>query len=384
MKSKYKIISLSVLAGIGYWIADAVCDFFFFYEGTFWDLLIFHVPAHEIYMRSAGLGLLVFFGLILSKTLLKLKENEVKLEAVLGAIGDHMSMIDKDLNIIWANKIAKELFGDNIIGKKCYEVYHKRKEPCQPYPCLTLKAFQDGKIHEHDTQVIDKEGKIIYFHCIANVALKDKTGKPAAVIEISRDITQFRHMENELMIKINALNNSINAISFADLEGKVIYVNSSYLKLFGYDNESEVLGKSIFEFSYEKKAVMQTIEIVKNTGGWIGEADGKRKDGSSFDVQISISLLKDENNKPLCTMASFIDITDRKKMENELRIKEHAIATSINGIGLADLEGKVIYVNSSHLKMYGYDNESEILGKSVFEFGFEKKDVMQIDETVNY
>ncbi|MCK4728122.1 MAG: PAS domain-containing protein, partial [Desulfobacterales bacterium] len=97
-----------------------------------------------------------------------LRESEGKLNAMLKSIGDHISMMDKDLNIIWANETAKQLFGHDIIGKKCFEAYHRRKEPCEPYPCLTLKAFQDGKVHEHDTQVIGQDGKIIHFHCTAN------------------------------------------------------------------------------------------------------------------------------------------------------------------------------------------------------------------------
>lgn len=80
-----------------------------------------------------------------------LRESEGKLKAMLQSIGDHMSMMDKDLNILWANETAKKVFGEDIIGKKYYEVYHGRKEPCDPYPCLTLNAFQDGKGHGHDT-----------------------------------------------------------------------------------------------------------------------------------------------------------------------------------------------------------------------------------------
>jgi len=50
----------------------------------------------------------------------ELKESENKLSSMLSSIGDHMSMMDKDLNILWANNIAKRIFGDGIIGKKCY------------------------------------------------------------------------------------------------------------------------------------------------------------------------------------------------------------------------------------------------------------------------
>jgi len=131
-----------------------------------------------------------------------LRESEEKFDAMLRSIGDHMSMMDRDLNIIWANETAKKIFGNDIIGKKCYEAYHRRKEPCEPYLCLTLKAFQDGKVHEHDTQVIDKDGKIIYFHCTANVALRDKEGKPTAVIEISRDITEYKRAEEQIQASL--------------------------------------------------------------------------------------------------------------------------------------------------------------------------------------
>jgi len=50
----------------------------------------------------------------------ELRESEGKLNAMLQSIGDYMSMMDKNLNIIWANKITKAVFGNDITGKKCY------------------------------------------------------------------------------------------------------------------------------------------------------------------------------------------------------------------------------------------------------------------------
>jgi PAS domain S-box-containing protein len=141
-----------------------------------------------------------------------LRESEGKLNAMLQSIGDHISMMDKDLNIVWANRITKTVFGNDIIGKKCYEVYHRRKEPCEPYPCITLKAFQDGKAHEHDTQAIDQEGKKIFFHCTANVALRDKEGKPTAVLEICRDITEHKQAELALIERGKELENKTHEL----------------------------------------------------------------------------------------------------------------------------------------------------------------------------
>jgi PAS domain S-box-containing protein len=126
------------------------------------------------------------------------QRNEKKHLSMLSAINDHMCMMDSDLNIIWANNVFIDQFGQDAIGKKCYQVYHNRSEPCEPYPCIALKSFQDGKAHEHETTMLDKNGKKVYFHCTANVALKDANGNPEAVLEISRDISGKKELENQM------------------------------------------------------------------------------------------------------------------------------------------------------------------------------------------
>lgn len=73
------------------------------------------------------------------------------------------------------------------------------KELLEPYPCLTFEAFKDGKGHDREIQVIDKDGETIYFHCTANVALRDKDGRPLAVIEIFRNITEHKKLEEQLL-----------------------------------------------------------------------------------------------------------------------------------------------------------------------------------------
>ena len=127
----------------------------------------------------------------------QLQENESTLTAMLQSIGDHISIMDVDLNIVWANDVAKKRFGNDIIGKKCHEAYHNRSTPCEPSPCITKQAFKDGKIHEHETELTDKNGNTVYFHCTANVALRDTDGNLTRVIEISRDVTELKKAEEE-------------------------------------------------------------------------------------------------------------------------------------------------------------------------------------------
>jgi PAS domain S-box-containing protein len=127
-----------------------------------------------------------------------LRISEGKLNAMLSSIADHVSLIDKNATIVWANEMAKKAFGSDIVGKKCYKAYRGSNRLCEPYPCPTLRAFHDGGVHQHETQITDKEGKTGYFQCTANIATRDETGRPTAVIEVARDITDHRQAEQAL------------------------------------------------------------------------------------------------------------------------------------------------------------------------------------------
>ena len=202
-----------------------------------------------------------------------LQKIEGKLNAMLYSIGDPISMMDKDLNIIWANETTKKIFDNGITGKKCYEAYHQRKEPCEPYPCLTLKAFQDGKIHKHETQTIDKDKKILSFQRTANVAFRDKNGRPEAVIVISKDITEQKqtqealqkaHDELEYRVKERTLelNNALKTVKRSETElsqrklaleklNKELMETNQALSILArnIDRDKELLEKKIYEIT---------------------------------------------------------------------------------------------------------------------------------------
>ena len=122
--------------------------------------------------------------------------NEERLQGILDSITDHMSMVDEHYNIVWSNDIAKRLFGEDIIGKKCYTAYHRRDKICRS--CPIKKTFSDGKIHEHETEVVDTDGNNLFFWCVASVAERYEDGRVKQVVEISRNITEQKKSEKAL------------------------------------------------------------------------------------------------------------------------------------------------------------------------------------------
>ncbi len=117
----------------------------------------------------------------------ELSEERQKLSGIVKSITDHMVMIDEQLTIVWANDKAREHFGNDIVGRKCFEVYHQRPGPCTE--CAVKEVFLDGNRHERITNVNDRNGKKLTFWCTASVAAKHEDGRPRLVVEISREIT---------------------------------------------------------------------------------------------------------------------------------------------------------------------------------------------------
>jgi PAS domain S-box-containing protein len=76
----------------------------------------------------------------------------------------------------------------------------------------------------------------------------------------------------------------------------------------------------------------------------------------------------DAENEPVRLYGIMQDITERKRMEAELRVKERAIACAISAIGMTDPEGKLLYVNDALVKMWGYESADDILGRLLPEF----------------
>jgi len=244
-----------------------------------------------------------------------LQESVEKLNALFRSIGEYISLLDKDLNILCTNDMAKELFGDEIIGKKCYEVFHGRDNPCEPSPCLTLKAFEDGQVHKHETQVITKRGEIKYFHCTANVALRDEAGNPTAVLELSKDITEYKQAEEMLRIERDNLKNIFEAMKdgvyIVNQQYDIQYVNPVLVKDFGVYE-----GRKCYEYFHDR---MEVCPWCKNPDVFAGKT--VRWEWYSFKNQRTYDLIDTSLKNPdgsLSKLEIFRDITKRKLAENQV------------------------------------------------------------------
>ena len=129
----------------------------------------------------------------------------------------------------------------------------------------------------------------------------------------NRDVTDRKNAEEKQLLAQCSLDSSINAVALCDLDGNLTYANNACLDMWGMTSADEFIGKPVECFWERPKAARAIRQSLFINGQWKGELAGKRKDESLFIAQISAFMVRDEAKKPLGLMASFIDITDRKK-----------------------------------------------------------------------
>jgi PAS domain S-box-containing protein len=192
------------------------------------------------------------------------------------------------------------------------------------------------------------------------VQMEDKS----YLIGLARDITERIQAERDLRVMESALAASISGMAFGDLDGRLTYVNDAFLKMWGYENASDVLGKPGNELAKLEEQATEIHQALLGKGSWFGDIVAKKKDGSFFDVHLSASLVLDKDGNPMSLMASFVDITDRKRAEDALRKSEERLrqAVSAANIGILDHDHltDTIYWSPELREIYGWDGNETV------------------------
>jgi PAS domain S-box-containing protein len=148
-----------------------------------------------------------------------------------------------------------------------------------------------------------------------------------------------------LRVVYDALNSSASGVIITNRPGKIIYVNRAFLRIFGYRDKAEVLSRNAADLFPRNEVVRfsDLNDVIGNSGGKTQEFFARHRDGTLFPVEVSSSIVTNGNGKILGMMASFIDITERKHFEDELKKSERELRTlSKKLLDSQELERKLI------------------------------------------
>ena len=122
-----------------------------------------------------------------------LKREKSKSQAILGAIGDGLAMIDREWRTVFANPVLRDMFGETE-GEHCYEARWKRDKVCEN--CVAQRVFEGAEIAKELRHGFDKNNREIWVEVIAT-PLRENS-KVVGAVEVLHDVTAVKKAEEEI------------------------------------------------------------------------------------------------------------------------------------------------------------------------------------------
>ncbi len=256
----------------------------------------------------------------------KLKQSESKYRDLFENIPAAYYQTDKDGNIVMMNPAGIVLLGyqtlDEILGRNiAQDFYYKSEDRIKFLEALNNNG---GQIEAYKVVLKDKDGKILpvstnsryYYHESGEIA-----GVEGIVIDIRERIKSEETLRKSQQEFASLFQSHSEAILYLDSIGTVLNANKRFTELFGYTLE-EIKGKNINYGSIvppdKRKEGEELDKRAVSQDHFQFETFRQKKDGTLIPVSISSSpVLIDGEIKGIIT--SYVDITERKKMEEQLQ-----------------------------------------------------------------
>ncbi len=301
-----------------------------------------------------------------------LKKSQDEKLFILNNIPALIAFQDREHNILYANKAAGDSVNksaEELLGRKCYEIWNIRREPCENCPVHATLISGKGELKEMTTP----DGRIWQ---IRGFPVKDDNENIIGAIEVTAEITkrkkaEQRLKESEIKYK-NLFDNFPIGIFLFDDSGNLLEGNTKVYNSFSGYPPDQSIGKSFLEIISLFKNSDELSKIFKNRA--MERANGKelkpielklvRQDGKELWIYWHSIVLKLKNKSIIQAVVQ--DITERKKFDQMLRESEEKFRTlyeNIAGGTLIISDDYIIRdVNERTCEITGYKKE-ELIGK---------------------
>jgi len=323
------------------------------------------------------------------KVQLAIEESENRYRDLVQNANSAIIRWSKDGSILFFNEYSQRLFGytsDEAIGQKIGILVPETESTGRDLTSL-VQDIVDHPLHyvNQINENICRDGRRVWM-AWTNKAIFDESGSVTEILAVGIDISDRKRMEQDLQASREelrvALESMTDAIFISDIEGNFLDFNEAFATFHKFRNKDEC-AKTLAEYPGFLEVYMSTGEPAKLENWAVpralrGETETsavyklRRKDtGETWIGSYSFAPIRDKDGAIVGSVVVGRDITDKQLVEEKLRESEEAYRTlievSMDAI-FVNRGGKISYINTSGLKLFGADSADKILGRSPFEF----------------
>ena len=266
------------------------------------------------------------FGVLTQRARLEQQRTEAALEnernllrTLIDNIPDSVYVRDLTNRYVLANKTLARRLGladpAAVIGKTdadFFEAKHAADAAIVDQEIFAGKLFLNS---EHTHLFPDGKRRTI----LANkVPLVDARGVVTGLVGIGRDITERKLAEEKIREQAELLNLAHDAITIRDMDQRIIYWNHGAERVYGWSSR-EAIGQITHQLlKLDAQKITEARRLLLENGYWTGELVAQTKDGREVLVESSWTLVRDAAGQPKSTLAFSVDITERRKLEQQV------------------------------------------------------------------
>ena len=301
----------------------------------------------------------------------RVREVTQQFEKIAEMGDDGIVVFDQAFKIVFANQMASEIIGmtkEDLIGRNFFSVIGK--EDKEFLEGTVIRGVGTGEKLCTEMSILTSQGHVKDAEvCIA--LAESVTGEVKTYAYI-RDITERKKFERDLKGSEEKLRNLFERVRhglfISSKEGKFLDCNQALLDMLGYSAKEEFIEIDIAQDLYvnpEDRRVFQE-RIERDGYAKDMEVEFKKKNGERITVLLTGHPIKNEKGEVVGYQGINLDISDRKRIENELREANeffmNLIESSVDGIIAADMKGNIFIFNKGAEALTGYAAE-EVIGK---------------------
>jgi PAS domain S-box-containing protein len=337
--------------------------------------------------QSGGNGIANFFALEreLEKTQQELEISQDQLmraeynfKSLVNVIADPVVIVDHKGRFLEINDKVVEVTGfskEELLGKNFMTTAVVTAKSKAILIKNLTKRMMGIEVKPYDIEANTKSGETVFLELNANKI--EYQGKGADLV-VFRDITERKmieekrekyaeQLEEEVKERTRILreneeklrsifNSSPDVIAVSDLKGNMVECNQANLDFLGFSTKDETIGRNSLMFVAKKdqQKVKETMKNVLNTSSVTNvEYTALNKDGHEIPAEFSASVIKDSSGNPTGFVAIIKNITERKRMENELRRYSEQLEELVEQRTVALKESQERLVKSERLAAIG-------------------------------